>query len=299
MTAPLMIGIDISTARLSGALLPAPETVTALHSITTPLNEGAEAIVETAIVLGRRLLDLCDRPPQAIGIALDGLLDEQGMLVYAENDLRVLQNMPLKETLQQALGLPVRIENTVNAMALAEAHRGSGCNCQSVLYVRADVSIGGAFVYKGNIWHGAHAGAGQIGYLLTGWMGQKPIKLNERASGAGIATQYNMRSRKFRVPALDEIIQYAAQGDQLAIRVVRDGARMLGTVLSPVVGLIDPQRVVVGGMLANIGPVWWDEFERALRDNPLPALAHVDVQPAHFDDHAALIGTAFLPETDG
>lgn len=294
--APLMIGIDISTVRLSGALLPAAGGVTALHSITTPLNEGAEAVVETAIVLGRRLLNLCEQPPAAVGIALDGLLDEEGRLVYAENDLRVLQDVPLQQMLQDAFGVPVRIENTVNTMALAEAHRGSGCNCESVLYLRADVSIGGAFVYQGRIWHGAHAGAGQIGYLLTGWMGQKPIKLNERASGAGIATQYNMRSRKFRVPALDEIIQYAAQGDQLAIRVVRDGARMLGTVLSPVVGLIDPQRVVVGGTLVNIGPVWWNEFERALRDNPLPALAHIDVQPAHFDDHAALIGTAFLPD---
>ena len=69
--------------------------------------------------------------------------------------------------LEAALGIPVRLENDVNALALAELHYGAGTTHRHVVYVAIGTGVGAGIVIDGRLYRGAHAAAGEIGSVLT------------------------------------------------------------------------------------------------------------------------------------
>jgi glucokinase len=238
-------------------------------------------------------LDTSQQSISGIGIVISVPVNhQQGLILYSDK-LPHLESLKLSNFLQEELGHPVVIENAVNAMALLEAHAGIGQGAESIFYVFVDNEINGTIIQNGKIWRGMHSNAGEIGYLVAGWMGAKAITLGHRASGHGIAAEYNMRSRKHRTPTLEEIIQYARQGDHLAIRVIRDGARIFGSVLSPVMNLLDPSIIVVGGRFAHSGELWWSNFQAAFNEAGSPHLGTTIVR-SQYNEDAALQGAALI-----
>jgi glucokinase len=293
-TTALVIHLD--SEFIIAAFVHSDGTIDNLQAVATPTAAGVEAILQAMLVLARRLLaQAMDILISGIGVSTVGLVHHtNGTVIRADESLALLQNVSIGKVLQNEFKLPVCVENNVNAMALAEMALGAGRNSESFLYIHADAMLNGALVQNGRIWRGSHSSAGQIGQLVAGWMAERPIQLAQRASGAGIASDYNMRSRKFREIGINEIIQFSRHGDQLAIRVLRDGAHVLGSVLSPVVNLIDPERVVVGGLLTTIGDLWWNAFCDALTQHALPALQQVEILRAEIEEHAGMIGAGLL-----
>ena len=293
---PLAISLDIDSERILGALISPDGRVDSLHAVTSPVADGTDAILQTLVVVSRRLMEKANSVPiVGIGVSTVGLVHHtNGTIIHADATLPELQNIPIAEVLESEYNLPTRVENNVNAMAIAEINLGVGRTCESFFYIYADKTLNGALVQGGRIWRGSHSSAGQIGNLLVGWLAEKPQHLSQRASGDGIASDYIMRSRRNRKISINDIVQFARHGDQLAIRVIRDGAHVLGSVLSPVVSLIDPECVVVGGLLSDIGELWWKPFQVALKKNTLPALREVEIIHAVIDEHAGLIGAGLL-----
>lgn len=287
--------LDINGQRVTGAIVDEAGNMKALHSAPMPTLEGQDAVLQTILIVCRRLLENAGQDVSGVGISTIGLVHHgNGKILYANDDLQLLQDVPLAKILQDELGIMTRVENNVNAMAFAEAKLGNGQDAESFFYIFADADLNGAIVRAGELWHGTHYSAGQIGELVAGWMSQRPVLLRQRASGEGIVSEYSMRSRKFRVPVVRDILQFANHGDQLAIRVVRDGATILASVLSPVISLLDPERVIVGGGLLRVGDLWWTTFLNTLRESPLPALQAVDIVQAKLKDYPQLIGAAQL-----
>lgn len=290
------IGINMDRDFIVAALIYANGTLENLQAVTTPFDDGINAILQAMVILCQRLLkEAQDTPIIGIGVSTIGLVRHtNGTIIHADDTLSLLQNVPIGDVLKTEFDLPVRVENNVNAMAIAETVLGAGRECDSFLYIHADNMLNGALVQSGRIWRGSHSSAGQIGQLVAGWMAEKPIQLAQRASGMGITSEYNMRSRKFREIGINDIIQFSRHGDQLAIRVIRDAAHVLGLVLSPVVNLIDPERVIVGGLLTTIGDVWWKTFEVALLQHSLPAVKQVEITRTEIEEHAGMMGAGLL-----
>lgn len=291
------IGIHVDSDMIVAAFVHSDRTIDAVQAVATPHAAGGDAILQSVINLCRSLLlQAQDFPVLGIGLSLAGLVHHRsGTITQADDDkLAILQNVPIAAVLQSEFKIPVRVENHINAMAMAEMLAGAGRDCESFLYIHADNLLNGALVQSGRIWRGSHSSAGQIGQLVAGWMAEKPIQLAQRASGVGIASDYNMRSRQYRKIDIHNIIQFSRHGDQLAIRVIRDGAHVLGSVLSPVVNLIDPERVIVGGVLAEIGDLWWNAFQDALLQKPMPALEQVHIVRGEIEEHTGLIGAGLL-----
>jgi glucokinase len=293
-TTALVIHID--SELIIAAFVHSDGTLDNLQAVATPAGDSVEAIIQAMLALARRLMaQAMDILISGIGVSTIGLVHHtNGTVIRADDSLGLLQNVSIGKILQNEFKLPVCVENNVNAMALAEMALGAGRNSESFLYIHADVLLNGALIQNGRIWRGSHSSAGQIGQLVAGWMAERPINLALRASGTGIVSDYNMRSRKFREIGINEIIQFSRHGDQLAIRVIRDGAHVLGSVLSPVVNLIDPERVVVGGLLTTIGDLWWNAFRESLTQHAMPALKQVEILRAEIEEHAGMIGAGLL-----
>lgn len=292
---PQILSIAIDAERIIGALLDDDGNLSAVNALPNPITESRDEILQTIVTLGKQvLLDVPEEGITGIGLSLSATVNrEQGLVLRSETIVQ-LDNFPLADMLQDEFGYPVIIENDVNAMALLEAHSGSGQNVDRIFYLFVDNDIKGVIVQDGKIWRGTDSNAGEIGYLVADWMGTKTITLGQRASGHGIAAEYSMRSRKHRPPTIDEIIQYARQGDNLAIRVIRDGARILGSVLSPVMNIIDPEIVVVGGRFVHTGDLWWSNFIATFNDASIPHHRVIPAVRSQYDEEATLRGAAIL-----
>jgi glucokinase len=287
------IGLWLNGAYLEGALVTADGHLFAHEQVPTV----SHLLIETIVTFSQKLLDIAplyQLQPLGIGLAVNGTVQHpNGTLLQSNPYFKMLVGFPLAEQLQRDLHLPIVMDAETNMMALAECVWGYGKELQEMLYLNVGDEIHGAMWRNGAIWHGAHGGAGDIGAIVADWLGEKPLSLNQRTSSVGIIAEYGMRSRKFTKPTIQEIISHSQNSDQLAMRVLRDGARMLGTVISPFVGTFDPQAVIVNGELAHGSDIWWERFERAFRQNAVSHLREIPVQKSNLIQEAAVMGAGF------
>lgn len=281
------IGVDIGGTKMAAGLVTSTGEIIDARTAPTPLN-GAEAILDTLTALCRSLqskaasqgLDV-----NTVGIGTAGQVDHvRGSIVYANENLPGWTGTPVVERMSAALGLPVYVENDVKAMAMGESRFGAGRGFQHILYLAVGTGIGGAVVLNGELWRGANGTAGEFGYLVAGWDGDRPIKVEEMLAGPGLAARYDLLSGE-RL-SLNQIAQRAADGDTLAAQVIRDGAQRLGIITRPVLTFLDPQVLIVGGGVPGIGALWWDAFVEPLRQ--------FAVLPAQLGINTTLIGAAWI-----
>lgn len=291
------VGVDIGGTKIAAGIVMPDGRVLSPRTVLTPVQEGPEAVLQTVI---RQVRELLDEIPggniRAVGIGTAGMVDSgRGVIVHANPNLPGWTGMPLGESVGKAVGLPVYVDNDVNALAVGEGRFGAGRAFREIVYVAVGTGIGGALVRHGEIWRGIHFGAGEVAYLVSGWDERgRPIIVEDRASGPAMEKQYQAVAGSVERLNLRQITERAHGGDMLAVQVIEEGARILGLVLGPLVAAIDPEILIVGGGVTQIGDLWWNAFETALRDSPLPVLKQVEVAPARLSVHAGLIGAGAL-----
>lgn len=288
------IGIDIGGTKIAAGIVVPSGEVRSLRIVPTPVAEGPEAVLRT--VIDQALALLAETAVQAVGIGTAGLVNsETGMIIHANPNLPGWTGMQLGQRVRETVGLPVWVDNDVNALAVGEGRFGAGQGYREIVYVAVGTGIGGALVRNGEIWRGAHYSAGEVAYLVAGWDERgRPINVEDRASGTALEKQYRLLSGSTERLSLRQITERARSGDALAIKVIEEGARVLGHVLMPLVAAIDPEILIVGGGVPNVGDLWWTPFEQALRDGPLPMLKTFQIAPARLSANAGLVGAGAL-----
>ncbi|MEQ8676187.1 MAG: ROK family protein [Aggregatilineales bacterium] len=290
------IGIDIGGTKISAGIVQLDGGVIAPRTVPTPYHD-ADEVISATIALCKDTLDVANSKKltiHGIGIGTAGQVDTQhGTITYGNANIPGWTGKPIAELVSSALKLPVLIDNDVNVLAVSEGRYGSGRDFQHILYLTVGTGIGGAIVLNGQIWRGAHFSAGEIGYLVANWDEDgQPVSIEKLAAGKGIERQYHLQGGENL--DLRAIAGCAKSGDGLAQQVIEDGARLLGEVLCPVICLIDPEIVIVGGGVPEIGDLWWSPFETAIRNYPLPATQKVVLSRAKLRVHAGVIGAGLL-----
>ena len=285
----LVVGLDIgATKTIAGLVTKSGGLLRSLQVATVP---SAPAILEAARALCETLIAEAGAPVLGIGIGSAGVIDTRRATVIHAND-----NLPgWGGTDLSALstdGLPLVAENDVRAMAYGEAMLGAGKGYDSLLCVTVGTGIGGALIFNGEIWPGANFSAGEIGYLAVGWAGDEPLILDQYASGPAIERAYQAATAAGERPPLTEISARAHAGDEAARTVITHKARQFGIILAGYATSINPQAVIVGGGVPQIGALWWDAFAGAFHANLPPLLAGTKLLPAALGVEAALLGAA-------
>ena len=164
-----VVGIDIGGTKL--ATVVADNSGKIIYKIRQPTHadKGPEYAIELLIDMvcqttKNAKLELND--VSAIGVSCGGPLDTKTGIVYSPPNLPGWEALPLKERLENKLGIPVTIENDANACALAEYRFGGGRGYDSVLYMTMSTGIGGGIVINGEIYRGANDSAGEVGHQI-------------------------------------------------------------------------------------------------------------------------------------
>ena len=252
---------------------------------TRALDAGRSALLATIITLCQSLRgQVTDREIVAVGIGSAGQIDPvNGVVLDANENIVGWRGATIAETVGDALDLPVYVDNDVRVMALAETTLGAAQEYRHVLCITVGTGIGGAIVIDGRLWHGGHFSAGEIGYIY----GADGQSIEGLYAGPAIERRYGSYT-------LREIADRAKNGDTTCIQAIQDAARQLGLRIAPVLALLDPQALVVGGGVPQIGALWWEPFVAALREAPLGSVREMPVLRAQFGNRAGMIGAAVL-----
>lgn len=268
---------------LSGPHLRAARTDLAgrLHPLGTDgqrLAPGLEPALLDWVARQAEALGAAGTPVEALALAVPGVVDPNGSRVRLAPSLG-WNDTPVGELLRERTGLPVLLENDVNAVALGELLHGAGAGRRHVVYLSIAGGIGAGLVVDGEIYRGAHAAAGEVGYsLLPG--------LPERGLDLGASGPLERHLLAIAASFVDgERISLTTPERCAAFERLAEGVRLM---LHNLACALDPELVVIAwtadpeGLLARAVAERWA--------GPLP----IEVRAGSLGPEAALRGASHL-----
>jgi glucokinase len=311
-----LLGVDVGGTKLAFAVADAGGALLARERRPTGLSgDGKQDVAAIARDL-RALLErsgLALRDVEALGVALPGPLDPEAGVLLAPPNLIGWHHLPIRDLLQDALGIPTHIENDANAAALAEWHFGAARGFQHAVYLTMSTGVGGGLILGGRLYRGVLASAGEVGHMPIEWDGE-PCACGQRGClevyVGGASWTRRLRAitpESSRVLALagtrdeispEELVAAAREGDAFACAemarwndYVARGIVHLGYLLAPEVVVLGTIAVAAGEELA-FGPI---RAQVAPRIWPFLAERMRIVPAALGDDlpYYAAIGVAF------
>ncbi|MBA3943888.1 MAG: ROK family protein [Herpetosiphonaceae bacterium] len=299
-----VLAIDIGGTKLAAAIVHADGRISHARAAATPARVGATAILAAAGALGREVRETGRSDGleiAAVGVGAAGLIDRpRGVVLYATDNLVGWTGTAVADALQTIFQLPVTVDNDVNALALGEQHFGAGRGLDHTLYVAVGTGIGGAMILNSQLWHGATFSAGEIGHLVVDYQGARRCSCGQRGhleaytAGPALAARYCELVASIEQLDLREVAARAQSGDRLAQQAIAEGGRVLGLALAGLLCTIDPQALIIGGGVSELGPEWWEPLTAALRASVLPGPRDVVIKHAELGITAVLSGAAWL-----
>lgn len=232
---------------------------TTIHSCEGALAEGTEPhrVVEAIAETVRRCIaeaGVAANRVLGVGIGLAGLIDSSHGLCRFSSILG-WENVELGPALEFKLRLPVRIDNDVNTLAVAERHFGAGRDVANFLLVTVGRGVGLGIVLRGEIYRGSQGGAGEFGHMTVDTTEDalmcncgKPGCLEAIASDYGILRAATGTDPGHHVEdTIVPLIQRAEDGDTHLRAIFARSGRALGIAVANLINIFDPSRVLLGG----------------------------------------------------
>jgi predicted NBD/HSP70 family sugar kinase len=200
--------------------------------------------------------------------------------------------------MEARLGLPVALENDANVGALGEKAFGAARGVEDLIYIRLSAGIGAGLILSGQPYRGFGGVAGEIGHILSDPTG--PICrcgnrgcLEAIASSTAIAHLLERSTgRRVSIPQLLALVEDGHRG---ARRAVSDAGEAVGRAVSMLVNTLNPELVIVGGDLAQAGPVILEPMATEIERHAVaPAASAVQVIPGLLGERAEVLGAAAL-----
>ena len=236
--------------------------------------------------------------PIGIGVAVAGLVNKaDGLVAFAPNLGWV--NVPLGDRLAEtlAVGIPVGVANEADLGALAEFRRGAARDVSDVLYVHAEVGVGGGLIVDGLPVAGSAGFAGEIGHMPVNPDGRPchcgSVGCWETEVGEGALLSRAGYPLDGGRPAVAAVLADATAGLPRALQALDEVGHWLGIGLAGLVNIFNPRRVVLGGLFSRIQPFVAERLEAELDRRALAGpRGLVSVMPAALGEDAPLLGAA-------
>lgn len=298
--AAVVLAVDIRVEQVAVALVGIGGQIMSRSSWSLRPSTRSPREVFTKIVDSSQLLiaDLAV-PVVAAGVSLPGVVRRADGLVHEAPNLH-WTDVPLGEWLSRALHLPVHVGNDAELGALAEHLRGAARNAADVVYVAADIGIGGGVISSGVSLRGSGGYVGEIGHMVVrhdgrqcycGCRGCWETEVGERA----LSRALGMPEESPRGAIVAELRTLAGHPEQV-LDLLGDFAEWLAVGLCNVVNLVCPQLVVLGDLFTALPDSLVDHVGRLVRERSLVsrALGGTLVVTSSLGSDAKLLGAAEL-----
>jgi len=290
---PLSLGIDLGGTKILTAVATAQGRMLSRDHSVTPATKGQEAVVQSILEsIGRALEQAGIAAPQlnAIGVGAPGLSNPETGILFTSPNLPGWRDVPLRDIIEKELGKKAFLINDANAAALGELYFGAAKGAHHFIYITISTGIGGGIIVDGEVYTGSIGTAGEVGHMTIDDDGP-PCNCGNRgcwetlASGTAMAREAR---KQIKEGARTSILGYAEgdvekvtaqvihnaakEGDSLAKELITRTGYYVGVGLANLVNIFNPELIVIGGGLSNIGdmllePAYEVAGERAFKES--------------------------------
>ncbi|GAB3027531.1 ROK family transcriptional regulator [Niabella terrae] len=308
----ISVAMDQLTTRV--ALISSDNTVVgSIEQFSLPLA-GNTGTVNLLIQLLRKFIQKTKVPLNqlvGIGIGMPGFVD--AVKGVNHTFLPVENGQSLSETIQQALGVPVLIDNDSSLIALAELKWGAARYRQQVMVINIGWGIGLGILANGKLFRGHDGFAGELSHI--------PLFENNKLCSCGkygcletetslmvVAQNVIEKLKKGKRPSLLQnldpehiedaaikIIDAAQKGDKFSIEQISAAAYNIGRGVAILIHLLNPELIVISGIGSLAGKVWIAPIQQAINEHCIPKIAeHTEIKISTLGYKAEIIGAAAL-----
>jgi fructokinase len=294
-----LFGVDLGGTKIEGAVIDPSRPDRALCRLRVPTGgpRGYAHVIRQVV----RLIAMLEREsgtrrPAWIGFGTPGVIDPRTGVLKNSNTT-CLNGHRIREDLAAALGVEARVANDANCFALAEARFGAGRGRGVVVGLILGTGCGGGIVVDGQVLEGLHGIAGEWGH--NPMRGERTPCYCGRSgcvetviSGPALERHYRERTgRRLRMP---EIVERAARGEPAARATLRRLRAKFGEAIAAVINILDPDAVVIGGGVGNIGVLYDGEARKAVLRHVFNTELRTEFLRPTLGDSAGVFGAAML-----
>jgi glucokinase len=310
-----ILGVDVGGTTTAVGLVTREGDV--IVDASAPTRAGECDPVETIVSLIAQVTESAGewaRSIAAVGVGVPGPVDaERGIVGEPVTHVQELAGRALAAELGGRVGLPVFVDNDVNALALGEATLGAARGARSLVVLSTGTGIGAGIVLEGRLVRGAAGFGGELGHTPVNfdgprcWCGLRGC-LAFYASGRGIADIARSRVESGARTTLLEaaggdaagitaamVFGAAQDGDGLAGSIVDEACQALGAMMGTIVNGLNPEVLIVTGGVVESFARLEAKILSAAREYAFPrALAATRIAIVPGDKRSSVRGAAAL-----
>jgi glucokinase-like ROK family protein len=309
--AGFVVGLDMGATHLLAVVADLQATLLVTLDEPFSIEVGPEkGLAQAAQIMETALEQANISRPRVlgVGVAVPGPVDYAAGMVVSPPIMPGWDRVPIRDRLQEALSLPVYLDNDANLGALGEYAYGAGKNVSNLAYIKVGTGIGCGLIVDGRIYRGQRGYAGEIGHLTIDENGP-PCRcgsfgcLESMASAEAIVRRAEMAmqagqrtslSRHRRLTATD-IARAARERDALSQQLFEEAGRHIGVALAGLINLFNPGRVIVGVGADETSELLLDPVQRTVGARAMAgALADTRIVPAQLRREAVAAGAVAL-----
>ena len=312
----VVMAVDIGGTTISAGIVGADGAVHAPRQVPTYARGKGEAVLENIVgaLEGLRGEAPAGALVVGVGIGAPGNVDAAaGRIGEDIQNIPELKGLALGPLVAGRLGLPVVVDNDVNALALGEMAFGAARGARNFILICIGTGVGGGIVLNGRIVRGASGYGGEVGHMSVEPDG-RPCFCGSRGclkaylSGPDLAAQAcealaAAPAARFLVLAggdaaairAEHLFQAAREGDTAAQAIVDRAARILGTALGNLINGLNPELILLGGGVMGAADLLLEPARAwARRYSFASAFAAAKIGLASLDKHSGIKGAAAL-----
>ena len=281
----------------------------------TSAREGPDVVLERIVVSLEEVLTKAGLERgdlEALGICSPGPCDIDAGVIACAPNLPGWRNVPIRQYLEDGLGVPACLENDATAAALGEHVYGAGRGYRHLIYITVSTGIGGGLIIDGRLYRGATGVAGELGHMtiepdgpLCG-CGNRGC-LEALASGTAVAAHGEeliaqggsallaKLAQEQKELTAETVCRAAEKGDSASRDIIRRAGYYLGVGLASYVNIFNPEAIIIGGGLAKVGELLLAPARAEMEARAMPeALKAVQLKPAELGDYVGVMGMVAL-----
>ena len=301
------IAIDIGGTNMRAASYPQDSTEPIKYNRISTRSEGLP--VEDRL---NHLIETVwpdDYPVSAVGVAAPGPLDPVNGIIIQPPNIPEWNYFPLQEFLVDKLDIPVLIDNDANMAAFGEWNFGAGRGCHHLIYLTISTGIGGGIIINDQLLSGANGFAGEIGHMTIHMEGPlcscgEKGHLEAFASGPAIVRWLKSQLETDKLQELfpdkeltAKVVEDSARaGNQLAAAAYERAGRYIGTAISSLLHLFNPEIIILGGGVSRAGELLFTPIQETVEETVISDayLDNLTIVPASLGDDSGLLGALAL-----
>ena len=301
------IGVDVGGTKIAAAVVTPEGEV--LNEVRYPSSGPKERLLSS---MARSVNEVRDGfEVGGVCLAVPGTVSTVENKIIDAPNLHAIENIPLKDELEERTGLTTTVENDANAAAWGEFRFGAGSEVSHLIFITLGTGVGGGVISHGVLLRGAQGAGGEMGHITIQATGPRcgcgnHGCLEALASGTAIARRAREVASEEPDSALgqlaveravlgEDVAGLARQGDEAAISVLRETGVWLGIGLAGFVNIFNPEVIAIGGGAARAGDLIRDAARHEVHLRAMsPSRDLVEIKEATLGADSGVLGAAAL-----